>query len=165
MQLMRGSALTLDGVRRRRTGDISLWSIEWIRVRWAKRCRERGIKFRVIRHNTLLSLYHTALRSSAFMKPWEGAKPMAQSVCRVESSSSFGKFSLMLFPLGAALPYSAVFKATCVTLNLTKSVWSKAEVFYLLKRQWEWASRALAKSLWMSADPCLIRFSHAFCRL
>lgn len=55
------------------------------------RCRERGIKFRVIRHNTLLSLYHTALHSSApsFKKLWEATKPMAQSVCCCEKQLFF----------------------------------------------------------------------------
>lgn len=38
---------------------------QWIRVRLPKRWGERGIKFGVIRHNTLLSLYHTALNASA----------------------------------------------------------------------------------------------------
>ena len=52
-----------------------------------------------------------------------------------KNSPSFGSF--VLFPL---LPSTAVFKATCVTLNLTKSVWGKAEVFCLLKRRREWGS-------------------------
>lgn len=82
-----------------------------------------------------------------------------------KNSSSFRKFSVMLFPLLTSLPFAAVFKATCVTLNLTKSVWSKAEVFYWLLWQWERKGRVLAKSVWVSAASCLIHFTHAFCRL
>lgn len=74
-------------------------------------------------------------------------------------TSSFRTFPAMLLPLLSSLPFTAVFKATCVTLNQTKSVWSQAEVFHSLLWQWVLRSRGPDNRLWITADPCLNIFS------
>lgn len=130
---MCSSALAQDrrGEKRGRTGNISLWSRQWIRVRSKE--RERDIKFGVIRHNTLLSLYHTALHSSArsFMMLWEGAEPMAQSVycCKKKKSLSLKELSIMLFPLITVL----------TLLYLKQPVW-----------HWTWLNLSEAKPRYSS---------------
>lgn len=121
MQLMRSSVVKPEEKR----GNASLWLTQ----RQGEDAK-RDIKIRVIRHNTLLSLYHTTLHSSAtsFKKLWEGTW-RSRSIWLLllwKTALLFGSSIRRSVPLN-----TAVFKETCVTLNLSKSVWSKAEVFAL----------------------------------
>lgn len=146
---------TLKGERRRRTGNISPWSKSEMQ---SEALSSKSLGTTHCCHYIRLHYIHQPLHLWSCRR---AQKPVAQSAA-VKNSSSLGRFSFFL-PI---LPHTSVLKITWAPLNLTESVSSQAEVFFLLKRQWERRSRAPINSLWTQVHtPALIHFSHTFCRL
>lgn len=148
---------TLKGERRRRTGNTSLWSKSEMQ---SEALSSKSLGTTHCRHYILLHYIHQPLHLWSCRRAQNRRLSLSAAV---KNSSSLGRFSVALFPPNPALLHTSVFKTTCVTLNLTKSVWSEAEVFsFCLRGSESEGAEPRFDSLWTSAHPFLVHFSHTF---